>query len=136
MWEVKRIGHVVVWCKDLDKSMAFYKALGCEIDEGTLDRHLHGTLPFVKVIAGPGSRIDLRPNADWQPVDREKGNTQHVNLAINGVEDIQVVVNALAERGLKPDFGPEIQGGKWGFDIYDPDNNRIEIRLFVPAENS
>ena len=136
MWEVKRIDHVVVWVRDLEKSMAFYRALGCEIDEDTLERHTHGTLPFVKVITGPDSGIDLRPNADWHPVDREKGNMQHVNLAIGGVEDIKVVVDALAERGLKPDFGPEVQGGKWGFDIYDPDNNRIEIRLSVPAESS
>jgi catechol 2,3-dioxygenase-like lactoylglutathione lyase family enzyme len=136
MWEVKRIDHVVVWCRDLEKSMAFYKALGCEIDQGTLERYLHGTLPFVKVITGPDSGIDLRPNAEWRPVDRAKGNMQHMNLAIDGVEDIQVVIDILAERGLKPGFGPEVQGGKWGFDIYDPDNNRIEIRLSVPAESS
>jgi hypothetical protein len=60
---------------------------------------------------------------------------QHLNLAIDGVEDIQVVIDALAKHGLKPDFGPEIQGGKWGFDIYDPDNNRIEIRLTMPASD-
>jgi len=88
MWEVKRIDHVVVWCRGLEKSMAFYKALGCEIDQGTLERHLHGTLPFVKVITGPDSGIDLRPNAEWRPVDRAKGNMQHMNLAIDGVEDI------------------------------------------------
>jgi hypothetical protein len=46
------------------------------------------------------------------------------------------VIDILAERGLKPDFGPEAQGGKWSFDIYDPDNNRFEIRLSVPAESS
>jgi catechol 2,3-dioxygenase-like lactoylglutathione lyase family enzyme len=135
MWEVKRIDHVVVWCRDLDKSMAFYRALGCKIDEGTLERHTHGTLPFVKVITGPDSGIDLRPNANWQPVDREKGNMQHLNLAIDGVEDIQVVIDALAKHGLKPGFGPEIQGGKWGFNIYDPDNNCIEIRLTMPASD-
>jgi hypothetical protein len=26
-----------------------------------------------------------------------------------------------------------VQGGAWGFDIYDPDNNRIEVRLATRA---
>jgi hypothetical protein len=54
---------------------------------------------------------------------------QHLNVVVEGVTDIQEVVTELAKAGLKPDFGPEVQGGAWGFDIYDPDNNRIEVRL-------
>ncbi len=136
MWTINRIDHVVVWVRDLEKSMAFYQALGMEIDQRTLERHRSGNLPFVKVNAGPHSAIDLRPDPNWRPVEREKGNMQHVNVAVDGVDDIQIVVDALAEHGLKPDFGPEIQGGAWGFDIYDPDNNRIEMRLSVPAKEA
>ena len=134
MWSLSRIDHVVVWCRDLDKSLAFYKALGFEVDEATLERHLGGRLPFVKIKAGSNA-IDLRPDANWQPVEREKGNMQHLNVVVEGVSDIEEVVRELAKAGLKPDFGPEIQGGAWGFDIYDPDNNRIELRLAarVPA---
>ncbi|HEY7494862.1 MAG TPA: VOC family protein [Candidatus Tectomicrobia bacterium] len=84
-------------------------------------------------MTGPNSAIDLRPAPNWQPVEREKGNMQHVNLAVEGVDDIQVLISELARRGLKPDVGPAVQGGRWGFDIYDPDNNRIEMRLSVPA---
>ena len=132
MWTLNRIDHVVIWCKDLDKSLGFYKALGFELDESTLERHRSGRLPFVKIKAGPSS-IDLRPNPDWQPVEREKGNMQHLNVVADGVDDIQVVIAELARHGLKPDVGPEVQGGAWGFDIYDPDNNRIEVRLSARA---
>jgi hypothetical protein len=90
-------------------------------------------MPFVKVKAGPHSGIDLRPEPTWQPLPREKGNMQHLNVTVEGVDDIQVLVAKLAEHGLKPDFGPEVQGGAWGFDIYDPDNNRIEMRLTARA---
>ena len=136
MWTVNRIDHVVLWVRDLERSLAFYQALGFEVDEGTLERHRGGRLPFVKVKAGSSSAIDLRPNPSWQPVEREKGNMQHLNVVVDGVDDIQVIVAQLAEHGLKPDFGPEVQGGAWGFDIYDPDNNRIEVRLSVRAEAS
>lgn len=134
MWTINRIDHVVLWVRDLEKSLTFYEALGCQVDRNTLERHRQGRLPFVKVMTGPNSAIDLRPDPNWQPVEREKGNMQHVNLAVEGVDDIQVLISELAKRGLKPDVGPEVQGGRWGFDIYDPDNNRIELRLSVPAD--
>ena len=133
MWTIGKIDHVVVWVRDLEKSMAFYKTLGFEIDEKSLDYYRRGERPFVAVKAGPHNQIDLRPNPDWVPVEREKGNMQHVNVVVDGVEDIQVLVDELARRGIKPDYGPEVQGGSWRIDVYDPDNNRIEMALGVPA---
>ena len=134
MWKIGRIDHVVVWVRDLEKSMAFYRALGFEIDENSLERHRAGNSPFVAARAGPNSAIDLRPDPDWSPGGREKGNMQHVNVTVDGINDIQILIDELAQRGLKPDFGPEIQGGSWRIDIYDPDNNRIEMALSVPAD--
>lgn len=133
MWTINRIDHVVVWVRDLDTSMAFYEKLGFEIDRRTLEEHRAGKIPFVAVKAGPNNQIDLRPNPDWVPVAREKGNMQHLNVAIDGVEDIQLLVDELAKRGITPDYGPEIQGGSWRIDVYDPDNNRIEMALNRPA---
>jgi catechol 2,3-dioxygenase-like lactoylglutathione lyase family enzyme len=133
MWKLNRIDHVVLWCRDLEKSLEFYRRLGFELDEGTLERHRNGRLPFVKVSAGNNS-IDLRPNTDWKPVERERGNMQHLNVVVEGVDDIAVVIGELAQHGMHPDIGPEVQGGAWGFDIYDPDNNRIEVRLASPAQ--
>ena len=133
MWTISKIDHVVVWVRDLEKSMAFYETLGFEIDQKSLALHRAGTRPFVAVKAGPHNQIDLRPNPDWVPVEREKGNMQHVNVVVDGIEDIQVLVDELAARGITPDYGPEVQGGSWRIDVYDPDNNRIEMALGVPA---
>ena len=133
MWTIGKIDHVVVWVRDLEKSMDFYKTLGFEIDEKSLDYYRRGERPFVAVKARPHNQIDLRPNPNWVPVEREKGNMQHVNVVVNGIEDIQVLIDELGKRGIKPDFGPEVQGGAWRIDVYDPDNNRIEMALGVPA---
>jgi len=133
MWTIGKIDHVVVWVRDLEKSMAFYKTLGFEIDEKSLDYYRRGERPFVAVKAGPHNQIDLRPNPNWVPVEREKGNMQHVNVVVEGIEDIQVLIKELAARGITPDYGPEVQGGSWRIDVYDPDNNRIEMALGVPA---
>ena len=133
MWTIGRIDHVVVWVRDLEKSMAFYEKLGFEINQDSLERHRAGKIPFVAVRAGPFNQIDLRPNPDWVPVEREKGNMQHVNVVVDGITDIQDLVDGLAQRGITPDYGPEVQGGSWRIDVYDPDNNRIEMALSVPA---
>ena len=133
MWTINRIDHVVVWVRDLEKSMAFYETLGFEIDEKSLALYRAGERPFVAVKAGPHNQIDLRPDPNWIPVERGKGNMQHINVAIDGVTDIQVLIEELARRGIKPDHGPEVQGGSWRIDVYDPDNNRIEVALNCPA---
>ena len=133
MWTIGKIDHVVVWVRDLEKSMAFYEKLGFEINQKSLEEHRAGKIPFVAVRAGPDNQIDLRPNPDWVPVEREKGNMQHINVVVNGITDIQLLIDGLAKHGLTPDYGPEIQGGSWRIDIYDPDNNRIEMALGVPA---
>ena len=138
MWTIGRIDHVVVWVRDLEKSMDFYQRLGFEIDEKTLARYRSGDGPFVAARAGPNSAIDLRPDPNWSPVEREKGNMQHVNVTVDGIDDIQVLIDELAERGITPDYGPEVQGVPpnfaWRIDVYDPDNNRIEMALSVQAE--
>ncbi len=134
MWKIGRIDHVVLWVRDLERSIAFYEALGFEIDRQSYEAHKSGRSPFVAVKAGPYSRIDLRPHPDWRPVAREAGNMQHVNVTIDGVEDIQIVIDENARRGVRPDFPPGIQGGSWRVDYYDPDNNRIEMALSAPAK--
>ena len=133
MWTISKIDHVVVWVKELEKSMSFYEALGFEINLHSLKEHREGKIPFVAVKAGPHNQIDLRPNPKWTAVEREKGNMQHINVVVDGITDIQVLIDGLAGRGLTPDYGPEVQGGSWRIDIYDPDNNRIEMALNVPA---
>jgi catechol 2,3-dioxygenase-like lactoylglutathione lyase family enzyme len=132
MWTIGRIDHVVLWVRDLERSMRFYEALGFEIDRESYARHKAGKVPFVAVKAGV-SRIELRPHPDWHPVEREQGNMQHVNVVIDGVDDIETVVAENAKRGIHPDYPPGIQGGSWRVDYYDPDNNRIEMALAVPA---
>jgi catechol 2,3-dioxygenase-like lactoylglutathione lyase family enzyme len=133
MWKIGRIDHVVLWVHDLETSIKFYEALGFEIDRNSYGRHKEGKSPFVIVKAGPHSRIDLRPHPNWRPVEREKGNMQHVNVTIDDIEDIEVVVRENAKRGIEPAFPPEIQGGTWRVEYYDPDNNRIEMALSAPA---
>jgi len=56
---------------------------------------------------------------------RELGIQNHFSL---GVSDIKVAVAKLRANGLLTFDPPEIgRDGKWSFDIYDPDGNRVEF---------
>jgi catechol 2,3-dioxygenase-like lactoylglutathione lyase family enzyme len=134
MWKFARVDHVVLWVRDLERSIKFYEALGFAIDRTSYERHKKGQIPFVAVKAGPSTSIDLRPHPDWKPVAREHGNMQHINVVIDDVDDIEIVIAENAKRGIEPDFPPDIQGGTWRVEYYDPDNNRIEMALAAPAK--
>ena len=69
------------------------------MDEGTPERHGAAGCPLSEVKTGSSSAIDLRPNPSWEPVEREAGNMQHLNVAVDGVDDIQVIAAKLASIG-------------------------------------
>ena len=129
-YTIGRIDHVVLWVSDLKKSIDFYVALGFDFDTASYQAHRNGVLPFVTFKVGSRSAIDLRPaRPDWKPVEREKGNMQHINVTVEGIDEIQVLVDTIAERGIQPAFPPDTIGGTWRVEYYDPDNNRIEMML-------
>ena len=72
MWTFNRIDHVVLWVRDLEKSMEFYERLGFEINQASLEEHRAGNIPFVAGRVGPNNQIDLRPDAKWVPVERHR----------------------------------------------------------------
>jgi catechol 2,3-dioxygenase-like lactoylglutathione lyase family enzyme len=129
-YSIDRIDHVVLWVSDLNASIKFYQALGFVVDLNSFEAHKKGALPFVACKVGSKSNIDLRPaKPGWKPVEREQGNMQHINVTVDGIDDIQVLIDRIAEHGIKPAFPPDTIGGTWRVEYYDPDNNRIEMAL-------
>ena len=128
--DVMQIDHVVLWVSDLRKSIEFYRNLGFDIDLNSLEAHKKGALPFVACKVGSRAAIDLRPaKPGWKPVEREMGNVQHINVTVEGISDIQTLIDTIATRGIQPAFPPDTVGGTWRVEYYDPDNNRIELAL-------
>ena len=124
MWTIGKIDHVVVWVRDLETSMAFYEALGFEINRKSLEEHRAGKIPFVAVKAGPDNQIDLRPNPNWIPVEREKGNMQHVNVVVDGIDDVKLAVQLCRRAGARARGELAHEGG------YDPilgQLNRLKV---------
>jgi catechol 2,3-dioxygenase-like lactoylglutathione lyase family enzyme len=86
--------------------------------------------------------IQVPDGGDWieymlnipSPADhKELGVQNHFSL---GVTNIKSAFDLLVTHGLKvTDDRPEIgRDGKWSFDIYDPDDTRVEFMEFTPAQ--
>jgi catechol 2,3-dioxygenase-like lactoylglutathione lyase family enzyme/predicted enzyme related to lactoylglutathione lyase len=74
--------------------------------------------------------LNISPTADH----KELGIQNHFSL---GVVNVKTAYDLLLAHGLKPsaDDKPEIgRDGKWSFDIYDPDDTRVEFMEFQPAQ--
>jgi catechol 2,3-dioxygenase-like lactoylglutathione lyase family enzyme len=86
--------------------------------------------------------IQVPDGRDWieymlnipSPADhKELGVQNHFSL---GVASVKSAYDLLVAHGLKvTDDKPEIgRDGKWSFDIYDPDDTRVEFMEFKPAQ--
>jgi catechol 2,3-dioxygenase-like lactoylglutathione lyase family enzyme len=86
--------------------------------------------------------IQVPDGGDWieymlnipSPADhKELGVQNHFSL---GVTNVKSAFDLLVAHGLKvTDDRPEIgRDGKWSFDIYDPDDTRVELMEFKPAQ--
>lgn len=130
-FSVERIDHLVFRVRDLDRSVAFYRAvLGCEIVRQRVD------LGLVHLRAG-ASMIDL-VSVDG-PLGRKGGsaasagarNVDHLCLRIEPFDEPSLVLH-LEEHGCAPLGGAVLNFGAEGdgLSIYfqDPDGNSIELK--------
>lgn len=130
IYTIGRLDHIVLWVADLDTSIRFYQALGFIIDLNSYSGYVHGVMPFVGAKVGSKANIDLRPAPkDWKPVEREKGNVQHISVIVEGIADVAELVDTIAKHGVHPVAPPDAVGGTWRVQYLDPDNNLIEMTL-------
>lgn len=89
------------------------------------------------------SWLDLQvPNGtDWVefmlgvPADADKRTLGIMNHIALGVPDIHAAARQLLKNGMKLSEEPKIgRDGKWQLNLYDPDQTRVELMEFTPAE--
>jgi catechol 2,3-dioxygenase-like lactoylglutathione lyase family enzyme len=126
---IREIDHVVLRVRDVDRAMAFYRALGC-----TLER-VQERIGLWQLRAGR-SLIDLVPldgelgRAGGAGPGREGRNVDHVCLRV-APWDEKAIRDHLARHGIAAEatklrFGAEGSGPS--IYVADPDGNTIELR--------
>jgi lactoylglutathione lyase len=119
--------HTMVRITDLDRSRAFYEALGMELRRD-LDIVRNGETEATNYFFGfPGQdeELELTLNHDDRTYDNGTG---YGHIAI-GVDDLDATLASLKEQGIEPERAPYQvrEGGSWLCFVRDPDDYRVEI---------
>ena len=128
---VRRLDHIVLRVRDLDRAEAFYRdLLGCEVARRRDDlglRHLRAGASMIDLVAVDGKLGSRGGSA----AGGEGRNLDHLCLRIEPFHEGAIVAH-LAAHGLAPhgpvanNFGAEGDGPSLYFD--DPDGNSIELK--------
>jgi lactoylglutathione lyase len=115
--------HTCYRIGDIDRSVAFYEALGME-EIGRMpirDEAINVFMGF----PGDGARLELTYN---HGVDSYELGTGYNHIAMT-VEDLDEVLPQLAEQGIEPEKPPYTvrEGGSRLCFVRDPDGYRIEL---------
>ena len=124
-----KVHHANVRIADLDRSLAFYRALGLE-QVGALGL---GPGYVLHYLGAPGSSpeqavLELVVNETTDPsYDRSPGSG-HLGLE---VDDVEAALAALASLGVQPEAPPSQPGGRSDLHpvafVRDPDGVRVEL---------
>jgi lactoylglutathione lyase len=115
--------HTCYRIGDIDRSVAFYKALGFE-ELGRLPIRDEAINVFMG-LPGDGARLELTYNFG---VDSYDLGTGYNHIAISA-EDLDGTLARLAEHGIQPEKPPYTvrEGGSRLCFVRDPDGYRIEL---------
>ena len=125
MMQLKRIGHVLLRVRDLDRSRRFYTAaLGFEVMEQDPE---HGGL--FMALPGHAHTLDLFPAAepDTAPPPMAGGlGVQHVAFQVDSEEELKDAYFSLMDHGVKIARTVDHVSQKSIY-FHDPDKNLLEI---------
>ena len=115
--------HLGLRVSDLERSLAFYKALGYEV-LGTVPETDFGSLTMLKLPDEDFVSIELVHDPAGGPVD--PGGLNHFVIHVEAMHEF---VAGLAERGVEaePPHSPDGTDGFWTSWVTDPDGYRIEL---------
>lgn len=115
--------HTCYRIGDIDRSIAFYEALGFE-EAGRMDIRQEATNVFMG-LPGDGARLELTYN--WGVESYELG-TGYNHIAITA-QDLDGTLAKLLEQGIEPEKPPYTvsDGGSRLCFVRDPDGYRIEL---------
>ena len=115
--------HTCYRIGDIDRSVAFYEALGFEEYRRMPIRD--EAINVFMGLPGDGPRLELTYNFG---VDSYEVGTGYGHIAV-GVEDLDATLERLAEQGIEPERPPYTvrEGGSRLCFVRDPDGYRIEL---------
>lgn len=124
-FQLRKIGHVVLNCRNLERSIRFYtEVLGFQVSDVYPDEMVPGGMAF------------LRCNTDHHGIGLvgglDKGATNldlnHIAFEVGSLDEVLLAARRLREHGATIDFeGRRRAGVQIAVEFRDPDGHRLEI---------
>jgi lactoylglutathione lyase len=122
-----RIEHVALWTADLERSRAFYEALGAQAGERYSNPRTGFSSYFLSFEGG--ARLELMQGANLGP--RAVGDSlgyAHFALSVGGAAAVDELTERLRIEGVPVASEPRTTGdGYYESVVLDPDGNRVEL---------
>jgi lactoylglutathione lyase len=122
----KRIGHIAIRAKDIEKTAAFYRDVLGMKEAFRMYNGEGGALGTIYLCAAPGQFLEIFPGGKVErPIDTETIGYSHLCIE---VENAEKTFDELKAKGLPVDR--ELQTGLSKcrmFWTHDPDGNKIEF---------
>ena len=122
-----RMLHLGLRVTDLERSLAFYQAVGYEV-AGTVPETDYGSLTMLKLPDDPFVSLEIVHDPDRPVTD-----TIAVNHMVIQTDDLEATISELATRGVTAE--PPFDHGEGMFTSWltDPDGYRIEVVQWPPG---
>jgi catechol 2,3-dioxygenase-like lactoylglutathione lyase family enzyme len=124
-FQIRKIGHVVLNCRDIERSVRFYtEVLGFQVSDA---------YPPEMV---PGCMVFLRCNTDHHGIglvggverDTPGADLNHLAFEVGTLDEVLLAAKRLREAGAVIDFeGRRRAGVQIAVEFRDPDGHRLEI---------
>ena len=124
-FQIRKIGHVVLHCRDIERSVRFYtEVLGFQVSD------------VYPPEMAPGGMVFLRCGTDHhgiglvggQDTDAPARDLNHVAFEVDSLDEVLLAAKRLRRSGAVIDFeGRRRAGVQIAIEFRDPDGHRLEI---------
>ena len=126
MPQITGLGHVGLYCHDLEKMRDFYATvLGLTISDEDLDRGI------CFLSADPHAEHHELALARAKEPGQKTQNVQQVSFKVKSLDDVRAYYHRLRDQGMKIDR-TVTHGIACSVYFYDPEDNRVELYYTTP----
>ena len=128
MPQITGLGHVGLYCRDLEKMRDFYsRVLGLTISDEDLDRGI------CFLSADPRAEHHELALAREREPGQKTQNVQQVSFKVQSLDDVRGFYHRLRDEGMKIDR-TVTHGIACSVYFYDPEDNRVELYYTTPYQ--